>query len=321
MSQSVTLPLNQIRTNPAALREVNRNSESFLELVSSIRVKGVMNAICVREQVDPVTGAKYFGLIDGLHRFTAATEAGLAEIPAVVTTMDDGEVEEAQIIANIHRIETKPVEYSKGLIRILTRNPMMTESELANRLAKSPSWLKERLNLVKLKDSVQKLVDDGTIKLANAYSLAKLPEEEQELFAERAATMSPAQFLPVVNGRVKELRDAARQGREAKPETFQPVAHLRPVAALKDEVAKPVFGPGLLAKHGITSAADAFTFALKWALNLDPDSVEVQKAEDEKRRAKRAADAEAAKAEREAKKAEKVAQQLASLDGEHAVKA
>ena len=171
------------------------------------------------------------------------------------------------------------------------------------------------MNLVKLKDSVQKLVDDGTIKLANAYSLAKLPEEEQEEFAERAATLSPAQFLPIVNGRAKELRDAARQGREAKPEGFVPVAHLRSVATLKEEVNTAAYARAMVAKHGITSPADAFVFALKWALNLDPDSVEVQKAEDEKRRAKRAEASEKAKAEREEKKAAKVAQQLASLDG------
>lgn len=309
------LPLNQIRTNPAALREVNKNSPEFLELIASVRLKGVMNAICVREQTDPVTGAKYYGLIDGLHRFTAATEAGLVEIPAVITSMDDAEVEEAQIMANIHRIETKPVEYSKGLLRMLTRNPMMTESELANKLAKSPGWLKERLNLVKLKPNIQKLVDEGTIKLANAYSLAKLPEDEQEAFAERAATMQPGQFLPVVNGRVKELRDAARQGREAKPEGFVAVAHLRKVAELRDEAEKAQIGPALLKKNGIKTVEDAFTFALKWALHLDPDSIEVQKAEDEKRRAKREEDAAKAKVEREKKKAEKVAASMTSLDG------
>lgn len=317
--QTSPLPLSQIRTNPAALREVNRTSPEFLELIASVRLKGVMNAICVREQTDPITGAKYYGLIDGLHRFTAATEAGLTEIPAVITSMDDAEVEEAQIMANIHRIETKPVEYSKGLLRMLTRNPMMTESELAAKLAKSPAWLKERLNLVKLKDSIQKLVDDGTIKLANAYSLAKLPEDEQDAFAERAATLAPGQFLPIVNGRVKELRDAARQGREARPEEFVPVAHLRKIPELKTEIEQGAYAKALLKKHSISTPEDAFAFALKWALQLDPDAIEVQKAEDAKRKAKKAEDQAKAKAERDAKKAEKVAASLGSLDGEHPV--
>ena len=38
---------------------------------------------------------------------------------------------EAQILANIHKIETKPMEYSAQLKRILSRNPLMTEAELA----------------------------------------------------------------------------------------------------------------------------------------------------------------------------------------------
>jgi ParB/RepB/Spo0J family partition protein len=316
MSRPATIALEKIRVNPAALRDVNRNSPEFLDLVNSIKVSGVLNSICVRELPDPEHPGEFvYGLVDGLHRFTASKEAGLSEITANITSMDDGAVEEAQIIANIHRIETKPVEYSKGLIRILTRNPLMTEPELAQKLAKSPAWLKERLNLVKLSDELQPLVDDGRIGLANAYALAKLPTEEQVAFADRAQTMAPNMFLPLANARSKEIRDAARAGRSAEPAEFTPVAHLRKMVELKNEIGSNEQGQVLTRKHNVTSVAEAFRLALQWACNIDPDSIAAQKADDDARKAAQAEAKEKAKAEREKKKLEAAQAALAGLEG------
>ncbi len=107
-----------IRENPNALREVNRGTEKYLELVDSVRKRGVMNPILVRECKDPKTGEDFFGLIDGLHRFSAARDAGSETIPANITSMQDADTMLAQIMANVHRIETQPGEYSKQLVRI-----------------------------------------------------------------------------------------------------------------------------------------------------------------------------------------------------------
>lgn len=314
MSQVGTISVERIRTNPAALREVVRNSEKFLELVESVRKNGVLQPILVRELADPENPSQViYGLIDGLHRYTAAKEAGLETIDAKITSMDEGQVEEAQIIANIHRIETKPVEYSKGLLRVLQRNPLMTESELATTLSKSPAWLKERLNLVKLTDGLQELVDSNKIGLANAYALAKLPPEEQMAFADRAQTMAPNQFIPLANGRAKEVRDAAKQGRQASEAGFTPVAHLRKMAEIKSEVDNPTMAAILVAKNGVKTSAEAFTLALKWAVHMDPDSVEVQRVEDDARKAAAAEAKAKAEDERRKKKLEKAQAELAAL--------
>ena len=57
-------------------------------------------------------------------------------------------VMEAQTMANIHKIETRAVEYSRQWFRILTRNPLMAESELAAKLGKSPQRSDERDKLL-----------------------------------------------------------------------------------------------------------------------------------------------------------------------------
>lgn len=316
MAGTGTIALDLIKENPVALRPVNRKEPAYLELVESIREKGVLNAISVREVYDEETGKTYYGLIDGLHRFTAAKDAGLTDIPATVKNMDDAEVEEAQIMANIHKVETKPAEYSKQLQRILARNPLMSEIELAKRLSKSPAWLRERLGLNNLGAKIQDLVNEGKVVLSNAYALSKLPEEEQLDFLDRAQTQSPAEFVPAANARVKEIKEAKRKGKDAEPAVFQPQPFLQKIGELKDEMANGNVGRALCAENGVTTAEAGFALAIAWTLHMDPQSQDVQRAKEEARKAKLAAEKEARKKEREEKKAQEARENALAAAGE-----
>jgi ParB/RepB/Spo0J family partition protein len=310
-----TIPLKDIRENPVALRSVNRQSEEYLGLVDSIRRNGILNPILVREIRDPETGSLVYGLIDGLHRYSGAQDAGLTEVPAQVRSMEDGEVLEAQILANIHKVETRPVEYAKQLTRILAQNPTMTASELASRLSKSPAWLSDRLGLTKLDEAIAKEVDDGKINLSNAYALAKLPKEEQANFFDRAMTMTPQEFVPTVTARVKELRDLKRQGKDTTPAGFVPVPHVRKIAELKDELEKPTVGPVLVSELGVKNPSDAFALGVKWALHMDPASIEAARQKDEARKKELAEAKGKRERERLEKQAKDAADKAADLQG------
>jgi len=317
------IPLKQIRENPIALRKVNRQTETYLGLVDSIRQQGILNPINVRE-IATTNGETIYGLIDGLHRFTAAGDAGLDSIPAQVLSLNDAEVLEAQVIANIHKVETKPVEYARQLIRILMQNPTMTSAELAKKLAKSPTWLADRLGLTKLDESIGTLVDEGKINLSNAYALSKLPKEEQSNFLERAMTESPQMFLPAVQNRTKEIRDAKRQGRTPPEEGFQPHPYIRRVGELKAELDHATLGPVLIKKFGAKTAEEGFVLALKWALSLDPDSVELQKEKADQRKAEHDRQKELRKKERlenQAKEAQAKVKEMEAKAKEDAAKA
>ncbi len=304
VAQLKLIPLNRIRESAVALRAVDRKSGQYLELVDSIRKNGVMNAILVREIKDQDSGEILYGLIDGLHRFSGAQDAGLAEIPAQIRSMADAAVLEAQVIANVHKVETKPVEYAKQLMRILAQNPTLTMAELATKLAKSPAWLNDRLGLVKLPEEIGKLVDEGRIILANAYALAKLAAidtEEVSAFLDRAMTLSPQEFVPVATGRIKELRDLKRQGRDAAPATFEAHPVLRKLSELKEELEKSEVGPLLVRELKVTDPAKAFELGIAWSLKMDSKSIEGRKQaeadrlkqlEEEKKKRKEAKDKE-----------------------------
>lgn len=306
MGEIKTISISEIRENPVALRAVNRNHEDYLGLVDSMKQKGFFGAITGRSKTDEE--GDYYEVLDGLHRFSAAKDAGLTEINMDVLSMSDAEALELQIMANTHKVETRPVEYSGQLRRLLTANPLMTEAELAERLGKSPQWIAGRLGLNKLTGTAAELVNEGKIKLANAYALAKLPEDEVADFIDRAMTDSPDVFVPACNARVKEIREAKRRGQDAAPREFQPVEFMQKMIDVKGENETGTIGATLIASEGVTSPIEAWKLAVKWFLHVDPQSVEVQKVEDEERREKRAASAEKRKIEKAQKNATKKAE-------------
>lgn len=300
------VPISSIRENPVALRGVDKEDAQYISLRDSVGKHGVQLPISVREKKDDA-GNSIFEIVDGLHRYSTSVDNGLTEIPVSVITADEASVLELQIVGNLCRVDTAPAQYAQQLKRMFNLNPTMTLSEMADKVCQSPAWVNQRLSLTKLDVEIQKLVDAGEINLSNAYALAKLPKEEQLNFIEPAITMTPAEFAPTVQARAKELKEAAKQGREANPQTFAAVAHLRKVGDIKSEVENKSVGPALVASLGLTTANEGFYAALDWVMSLDPASVEKQKANYEARQAQREEAKQKAAIERAEKRAKEAA--------------
>lgn len=141
-------------------------------------------------------------------------------------------------------------------------------------------------------------------------------------FVDRAMTLQPDEFVPAVNARVKEIREAKRQGKDAEAAVFQPVAFMQKLKDIKDEMEASAIGKALIKATGVKTAAEGFDLAIKWVLHLDPKSVEAQKAKDEERKKlkdekkkQREVEKAAKKAEKTAKEAEEAAKVAADLAG------
>ncbi|MEE9548747.1 MAG: ParB/RepB/Spo0J family partition protein [Nitrosomonadaceae bacterium] len=304
-----TIKITDVRENPVALRAVDRDSEAFIGLRDSIKLKGILNPINVREKTETVEGTiiTFYELCDGLHRYTAAVDVGISELNVQILTLDDAEVLEAQIMANVHRIDMKPVQYTQQMNRIFAGNPTMTVTDMAVKLAKSPSWVSQRLGLLKLEKSIAELVDAGKINVSNAVVLAKLPHAEQVNFVDSAMTLGADEFAPQVQARAKELRDAARQGRAPGAVTFEPTARIQKMPDLLSELKSPTIGPAICAQNKAKTAEQGFALGVQWAVKMDPASVEVQRALAEEKAQKLAE----AKAKRAADRADKKATEAA----------
>lgn len=310
MADLRTVAISSIKENPVALRSVDREAPEFHSLRDSIGKQGILNPISVREKSEG-DGNIYYEICDGLHRYTGALEAGLTEIPVIVVTFDEAQVLEAQIVGNLCKVDTKPVEFTKALQRMFNMNPTLTLAEVADRVSQSPAWVNQRLGLLKLHEEVQKLVDDSKIGLANAYSLSKLPKDEQLNFIDGAMAQTPAEFAPTVAARVKALREAARQGRESTPPTFEAVPVGRKLSELKTEYETGSAGPALVARANATTALDGFKLGIAFALSLDPASVDWQRSKWEAREKKRADEKAAREIERAEKKEKEAAEAAA----------
>jgi ParB/RepB/Spo0J family partition protein len=303
MSDLKTVSLDQVRANKVALRQVDRTSEAYLGLVDSIKNTGFSGAITARFREDSETGEPFYEIVDGLHRFSACKDAGVPEIGIDVVDLDDDEVLVAQILANVHKVETKPAEYAENLKRILGRHSMMTEAELASKLGKSPNWIKSILGLNKIKDEqIKALVNSGKVPLMSAYALAKLPEDEQAAFLDRAMTMKPKEFVPLANDRVKEIKDARREGRKANPPTFEPRALLKKLKDIQAAANDRDFLTKLVTSNGVTDPVDAGVLVLQWVQHLDPSGRQAQTDKHEESKRRREAAKEKKKQEKAAAK-------------------
>lgn len=314
------LPLDQLEGNEFALRTVDAEDPNVLNLFDNIAQRGVQKPISVRpatlgDKKSPKLtpdGRQIYSVKDGLHRFTGALRAKLETVPVIVQAADDKQVKRDQIMDNLHVIPTKAYEYGAQLKDILSEDPTMTISELANQLNVNEEFLEKRMGLNGLhKDgtdekgnstsSIGALVDKGDICLGNAVALAKLkPSEEQLSFVKDAVEMKTFEFQKKISDRIKQLRLAKQKGQEAAGEVpWSPSAHFRKKATVEQEIATPSSLPMLLKAKGLDVDPVVIREILKWAVHLDEQSVVEQKAEYDAREKARVEKLAAAKDERE----------------------
>lgn len=307
------VPTHLIKKSEVALRDVDRQSEEYLQLAHSVRKNGVFKPILLREIPSPNGGPPIYGLIDGLQRFTAACDAGLHQVPAHIMHVDEGDLMETQIISNLIKVDTKHAQYAVQLRRLLSANPLLTMQELADRLSTSTSWLSQRLSLTNLDPAIQAMVDNDEINLANAYALAKLPLNEQPEYVDRAITEPTTNFTALVANRVKEIKEARKQGREAAPQEFTPIPHIRPLGELKAERETAEAASVILSKVNATTAEQGWKAALDWVVRLDEDSIEAARVKYEQKKREREEARERMKKEREEQKQREAAEKAGNL--------
>ncbi len=300
------ISIEEIRENPVALRAVSLESEEYIGLRDAIAAVGILSPISVRRQTTVVDGEKisFYELIDGLQRYSCAKQVGLTVIPVNILTIDDAAAKEAQILANLHSVKTRAVDFVKGMSRIFASNPTLTLSEMAVKVCKSASWVSQQFNLLKLESTLQDLVNDGKINVSNAVALSKLPSSEQINYVDQAISMPSEEFVPLVQARAKEIRDEARKGKSAGPAEFIPGPRLQRMSVLKDELTSPKVGPSLVKQCKIKTAAEGFALAVAWNLNMDPVSIEIRKAADVAKKAELSEEKKKRVAERAQQKAE-----------------
>ncbi len=178
------VPLDLISPNPYQPRKTF-NEASIEELARSVREHGIVQPLVVTRSGDR------YKLIAGERRFRAAQRAGLRTVPVVVKEMvQEGDVLQIALIENIQREDLNPIEEA-GAYHQLHEEFGLTQEEISRRVGKERSTVANFLRLLKLPDSVKKLVASGQLSMGHARALLGVESpSKQEQLAERIVKRS-----------------------------------------------------------------------------------------------------------------------------------
>lgn len=174
------IPIDQIAPNPYQPRKVF-NESSIEELARSVREHGIVQPLVVTR-----AGDRKYRLIAGERRFRAAQKAGLRSVPAVVKELlQEGDSLQIALIENIQREDLNPMEEA-GAYYQLHEEFGLTQEEISRRVGKERSTVANFLRLLKLPDSVKKLLASGQLSMGHARALLAMDSaKKQEQLAER----------------------------------------------------------------------------------------------------------------------------------------
>jgi len=148
--------LSDIKPNPEQPRR-DFNNNSLDELSKSIKEKGVITPITIRES------NKGYEIIAGERRWRAAKKAKLKSIPAYILNIgDEAEMMEVALIENIQREDLNPIEEAEGYA-VLNSKYSLSHDGIAKTIGKKRTTISNALRLLKLPPEIRKSIRSGEI--------------------------------------------------------------------------------------------------------------------------------------------------------------
>lgn len=209
-----SLPVEKLFPNPEQPRR-DFSRDSLDELAASIREKGVIQPLIVRERAESGT----YEIVAGERRWRAAQIAQLHMVPVVIRQFSDTEVLEVAIIENIQRADLNAIEEAMGYRQLMDRFGH-TQEKLAEALSKSRSHIANLMRLLQLPDEVQGYLREGKLSAGHARALI--------------TTENPAELARQVIAKGLSVRETERLAKTPSPSGAAPRAGKRPSGEGKD---------------------------------------------------------------------------------------
>ena len=158
------LPLKNIRPNPTQPRR-DFDESALDELVASIKEKGVLTPVTVREVEDG------YELVAGERRWRASKKCRKRTIPAyIITVKNDAEMIEMALIENIQREDLNALEESEAYA-VLNSKFEMSHDAIAKAVGKKRVTVSNSLRLLKLPPDIRKSLRMGEISAGHARAI------------------------------------------------------------------------------------------------------------------------------------------------------
>ena len=174
----IEVPIRQVHPDPDQPRK-RFDEKALNELSASIRQQGVLQPILVQSL--PEGG---YQIIAGERRWQAAQKAGLRRISIIERSVSEQEAFELALLENIQRQDLTAIEESRSYTRLMEEFGLSL-AEIASKMGKSESSIKNAMRLLKLASSVISLIDAGELSAGHGKILVSLPLQLQEELAQK----------------------------------------------------------------------------------------------------------------------------------------
>jgi ParB family chromosome partitioning protein len=154
------------------------NDTKMAELVSSIKEKGIIQPLVVRQL------GEHYQIIAGERRWRAAQKAGLERIPVVIQDVTEDSALEIALIENIQREDLNPLEEASAYHYLIDSFDLHQE-EVAKRVGKDRSTIANALRLLRLPDKVKNDLNESRLSMGHARALLALDEDEDMVEASK----------------------------------------------------------------------------------------------------------------------------------------
>jgi ParB/RepB/Spo0J family partition protein len=172
------LLLEQLIESPTNPRR-HFDKDALADLTASIKDKGVLVPLIVRKRIPAsfsASGLDMHEVIAGARRFRAAKDAGLAQVPVLVTELDDDAALEIQLIENLQREDVHELDEAIGYEELLKR-PGYTVDVIAEKVGVDRSYIYKRMKLCSLWKKARAAFFAEKIEMSVALLLARIPLE------------------------------------------------------------------------------------------------------------------------------------------------
>lgn len=146
------------------------DKDSLEGLTNSIKERGIIQPIIVRRSQDQ---SGMYEIIAGERRWLAAQNAGLHEVPVVITEADDLKSLEFAIVENVQRHDLNAIEEAEGYQRLID-DFFYDQDKVAKFIGKSRSHISNCLRLLSLPNEVINLIQNNKLSQGHAKVLVGL---------------------------------------------------------------------------------------------------------------------------------------------------
>lgn len=172
-----TVKVDVIKPNRYQPRKI-LDSEKLQELANSLKENGIIQPIIVTKKDDT-----NYELVAGERRLEAARLAGFDEIPVIIRSVSPKEQLQFAIIENVQREDLSPIEEANAYQR-LNEEFHLTHAQISDIVGKDRVTITNLIRLLKLPDSIQKMILDKQLSSGHARAILQVAEEDQEKFAQ-----------------------------------------------------------------------------------------------------------------------------------------